>query len=544
VNTTLKSIQQLIYDEDQDLRLSAIRILGAVNSREPAIHKALADLMVETESREIFDAALSALEASPHEQVLKQLVKCLDKAEESQSRVADAIARMGSKIVPALKQQFDKAPQETQRQIVWVLPRLRSHPAHVFLVECLSHPDLQLMREAIRALREEIPTYGQADKADLFGLLHIALKDKRLRQNENALQAVIIALGIVADVKAKAGLLAFVSPETSLQVRRNALISLGKLPLASGRHPDLAAALRPILDDPDYDGLASHAVAVLSLLAPAKEDQDYLLELLDNRHLGVRAYAIRKLAGLDSPANAERLLSFLAVSDQNLKEAALESLARMPSAVNVILKAIDDGLPALRGPDAIRILAGRRNAISAERARNRVRRLLEMRDRGDRRFELNWEALKQIKPDVLQSEILKLAEAAFAGRDYQAAVVNLGLLEKGGLLNSDLRYKLMLAALKISRKSRSRGSRASDPALEHAAGLLAEDPRTLKSRLLAEKILTDEDFLYLGFHFSERLNEERRFGADLLRHLASRWPRRHSAALARQKLHLEGHQET
>ncbi|MCC8116231.1 MAG: hypothetical protein LIP18_03615, partial [Planctomycetes bacterium] len=116
--------------------------------------------------------------------------------------------------------------------------------------------------------------------------------------------------------------------------------------------------------------------------------------------------------------------------------------------------------------------------------------------------------------------------------------------DKGGLLTSDLRYKLMLATLKTSEKSRSRGSRASDPALEHAARLLAENPREFKSRLLAEKILTDEEYLYLGFHFSERLNEERRFGADLLRHVTHKWPRRQSAKLARQKLQLEGHQET
>ncbi|MCC8180196.1 MAG: hypothetical protein LIP23_04695, partial [Planctomycetes bacterium] len=123
----------------------------------------------------------------------------------------------------------------------------------------------------------------------------------------------------------------------------------------------------------------------------------------------------------------------------------------------------------------------------------------------------------------------------------QSAASRLSLLDKGGLLNSELRYQLMLATLKISEKSRSRGSRAADPALEHVSRLLAENPREFKARLLSEKILTDDDYLYLGFHFSERLNEERRFGADLLRHVALRWPRRQSAKLAKQKLQLEGH---
>ena len=86
----------------------------------------------------------------------------------------------------------------------------------------------------------------------------------------------------------------------------------------------------------------------------------------------------------------------------------------------------------------------------------------------------------------------------------------------------------------------SRRSRASDPALEHAARLLADNPKEFKQHLLAEKILNDEDYFYLGFHFSERLNEERRFGADLLRHVLARWPRRQSAKSAKQKLQVEG----
>ncbi len=249
------------------------------------------------------------------------------------------------------------------------------------------------------------------------------------------------------------------------------------------------------------------------------------------------------LASLDSPQNAQLIMEFLGASDQDLKEAALDALSKMPSAVNIILKAIDEHPGQLRIQDMVRILANHHNRITPERARNRIKKMLELRGKGDKRFELNWEALKQLKPEVLQAEILKLAEDAFKKQDYEAAAANLGLLDRGGLLTSDLRYRLMLATLKISEKSKSRSSRAADPALEHVTRLLAENPRDFRTRVLAEKILTDEDFLYLGFHFSERVNEERRFGADMLRHVVQRWPRRQSAKSAKQKLKLEGHQE-
>ncbi len=518
-------------------------VLGAINSREPAVHKALADLMIETDSPEIFDAALTAIEASPHEQILKQLVRVLDKSEDHQDRVVDAIAKIGAKAVPSLKQQFDKVPPETQRRMVRVLPRIRSHLAHAFLIECLAHPDLQLMREAVRSLREEIAGYNAAEKADLFGQLSTALKDRRIKQNDVAVSAIVIALGILADVKAKAALLSFITPGSPAQVRRYALISLASLPLSNAAHPDVAAALYPLLDDPDYDGVVRHAVAVLAILPTSKNDQEVLRGLLANRHAGVRVFAMSKLANLDSAANAEMIMEFLSASDQDLKEAALDALSRMPSTVNIVLKAIDENPGALRVQDMVRILSHHRNRITPERARNRIKRMLEMRGKGDKRFELNWEALKQLKPEVLQAEILKLADKAFLAGEFEAAASHLGLLDKGGLLTSDLRYRLMLATLKISEKSRSRSGRAADPALDHASRLLAENPRDFKAKLLAEKILTDEEYLYLGFHFSERLNEERRFGADLLRHVANRWPRRQSAKAARQKLQLEGHQE-
>lgn len=543
MNATLKSIQQLIYSPEDDLRLAAIRVLGAINSREPAIHKALADLMIETDNPDIFDAALTAIEASPHEQILKQLVRVLDKTEDHQDRVIDAIAKIGAKAVPSLKQQFDKVPPETQRRMVRILPRIRTHPAHTFLIDCLAHPDLQLMREAVRALRDEMPEYAPAEKTDLFNQLVASLKDKRIKTNDIAISAVIIALGIIADIKAKPALLSYIAPGSSPQVRRYALISLASLPLGSGSHPDVAAALFPLLDDPDYEGLVRHAIAALSLLPPSKNDQEILQGHLHNRHVGVRVFAMNKLAHLDSPVNAQMIMEFVPASDQDLKEAALDALAAMPSTVNIILKTIDEDPLSLRVHDMVRILSHHRNRITPERARNRIKKMLEHRGAGDKRFELNWEALKQLKPEVLQAEILKIADKAFSNGDFAVAAANLALLDRGGLLTPELRYRLLLSNLKTSEKSRSRSSRAADPALEHAAQLLAENPRELKSRLLAEKILGDEDFLYLGFHFSERVNEERRFGADLLRHILHRWPRRQSAKAAKQKLQLEGHQE-
>ncbi len=515
-------------------------MLRAINTKELGVHKALADLMLETDDPEIFEAALETIESTPHEQILRQLIRVLDKGDQYQERILDAIAKIGPKAIQPLKQQFEKVPPETQRRMVRVLPRIRTHLAHAFFIDCLAHPDLHLMREAIRALREEIGKYTQPEKNDLLGQLQLQLKDERIRQNDSALSAGIIALGIIADPRSEAKLLSFVTSAGFPQVRRYALMSLSCLPLNVGKHPEVASALYPLLDDPDYDGLVRHAIAVLELLQPEKDDQDRLRGLLKNRHHGVRIYAIGKLAHLDSPANAQLIMEFLPASDQALKEAAIEALSQMTSTVNIVLKTIDENPSQIRNQDMIRILSSHPNRITPERARNRVKKMLDMRSHTDRNFELHWDALKSLRPDILQTEILKITDSAFDKGEYKKAKDNLDLLDRGGLLTPELRYKLMLASLKTSEKSRSRSSRASDPALEHASKLLAENPKDFKQKLMSEKILNDEDYFYLGFHFSERLNEERRFGADLLRHVIARWPRRHTAKSAKQKLQIEG----
>jgi HEAT repeat protein len=540
VNATLKSIQQLITHPDRELRLSAIRVLRAINIREMAIHKILANLMIETDDSEIFEAALATIEAAPHEQILRQLVRTLDRDEKYLERILDAIAKIGSKAVLPLKQQFEKVPPETQRRMVRVLPRIRTHLAHSFLIDCLAHPDLILMREAIRALREEIEKYNPAERNDLLSQLQLQLKDKRFRQNDSALSAGIIALGIIADPRSESKLLSFAAPGGTTHIRRYALMSLANLPLADSSHPEIVSALYPMLEDPDYDGLVRHAVTVLELINPDPDEQDHLRSLLKNRHTGVRIFAIGKLASLDSAPNAQLILDFLSASDQALKEAAVTALSQMPAAVNIILKAIDETPGQLRIQDVVSILSHHANRITAERARNRIKKLLAMDRHNDRFFDIHWEAMKNLRPDILRTEILKIVDEAFSAGQYRQAKEHLELLDIGGLLTVDLRYRLMLASLKVSSKSRSRSYRASDPALEHAVQLLLENPRDFKRRLVSEKILSDEDFLYLGYHFSERLNEERRFGADILRHVVTTWPRRQSAKTAKQKLQVEG----
>jgi len=386
-----------------------------------------------------------------------------------------------------------------------------------------------------------VDRYSPGERADLYSRLSSALKDRQYRANESALSAIIISLGILKNPAAKARLLPFVKPDHPLQVRRHALMSLASLDYPSDRQADLQEALFPILDDADYDGLVRHAVQTLARTVPVRGDQDRLRALLPNRHAGVRAYAVRALGMLDSATHAQLILPFLGDADTALRSAAEEALRRMPSAPGVILKALDENPPRARGEEMVRLLESHPNRLPANRARLRVKKMFELQAKGDPQYELHWTALRHLRGDILQAEILHLADEAFAAKNYAGARDRLLLFDGSDLLGWEARYKLAVACLKTSRKDRARNYRASDPALEQMAALLAANAKGLKQKLFADRALTDEDLFYVGFHFSERLNEERRFGADVLVHVAHKWPRRATAKAARTKLAVEGH---
>lgn len=541
VNATLKAIVGLLKQDNRELKIAAIRVLGAIDSREPSIHKALGEILPQSEDPAIIAAVFAAIETNPHEQMLRFLIEALERHGEYEDRILNAIAKIGGKAVIALKQQFDRVASASQHQLVRVLPRIRTAQAHAFWAECCFSTDHELIRQAVHALREEIDRYDAKEKQDLFTRLVAALPDRRLRGNEASLSALIISLGILAELKAKKSLLEYLGPEHSEQIRRHALMSLARLEYVGDKHGDVIGAILPLLGEADYEGLVRHAVAVLMRIKPRREDGERLKALLKSSHPGVVAYALRALGQIDNKTNAEQVLDFLSRPEVAIRDAAAETLRLMPSAVHAILKRLDSVPDPNRASELVKILESHANRIKPDKAREMAQRMFELHAQGDEHYQLYRTALRHLRADVLLAEVRSRAEKAHQRKDFAGVRDGLKLLDHTELLDSELLFQLTIAKLKTSRKDRSRSSRQSDYCLEHISTLLHEDPKGFKRRFLAERCLDDEDFLYVGFHFSERLNQERRFGADILRYVIKKWPRRQTAQVARQKLQVEGH---
>lgn len=541
MNVTLKSICALARQDNPDLQQAAIRVLGAMRLHDANVSKVLGELLVSTSNPILIEALLEAFERNPNEYALKYILKIVDREDEFQDRVLAAIALVGSKAVLAIKQQFDRVAPKTRQQLVYVLARIRTTAAHQLLIECFFRADHDLVREAVHALREEIHLYQKRERQDLYSGLETALKDKRLAKNESAQSALLIALGILAEVKAQGWLLAYTNSKHPEKIRRHALISLACLPSSGNRHQEVFLALLPILEEQNYEGIVRHAVAVLLDQKPRRADSGKYQKLLRNQHVGVQALAIQMLGRLDNLKNVEMVLEFIRHKEARLRDVATAAIRKMPSAVPVILKRLDEVRNSALARDLVRLLEAHGNRIKKDKAREMAKHLVALFQAQDKHYKLYLTALRHLDSDTLGQELVAQSRRAWKKRDFSEVCAYLGLLEDTGLLAPETLFQLAVAGVKTSRKVRSRSARVADPCLGHIASLLREDPKGFRRRFLAEEVLDEEDFLYVGYHFSEHKHEERRFGGDLLRYVIRKWSRRKSAQVARQKLKAEGH---
>ena len=540
-NSTLKEISSLLRHRDTELQIAAVRVLGAIKVDDPQIIRQLGELLVGSGNPHVRRSVLLALESSPHDLALKYLLQSLEKDEALLEQTLEVIARIGAKAVALLEQSLPKLPQGVQRALVAVLPKIRTSAAHAFFIQCCHNEDHELVRNAVHTLREEIANYNTREQGDLRDKLLAALGSKKTLDNPAALSSCIICLGIIGQVQVKTKLIPFLNKSWPTQIRRHALMSLARFEYAGTRHQDVFEAVLPLLNEAEYEELVRHAVQVLVRIKPRRTENNKIRALLENKHQGVRIYAVQALSQLDSVTNVESLLGLLRAPDIKLREAAAQALRVMPTAVPVVLKRLDTVRDKKEAFEMVRILESHGNRIKPDKAREMVERMLELYAKGDEHYQLYRTALRHLRGETLKEDICQRAAKARAAGDWEKTRDLLKLLDHTELLTPDIRFELATAKIKTSKKDFARSFRLSDYSLEHIAILLREDPKGFRARFLAEKAFEPEDLLYVGFHFCEQLNEERRFGIDVLQYIIKKYPRKEAAQAAKNKLKIEGH---
>jgi hypothetical protein len=123
-------------------------------------------------------------------------------------------------------------------------------------------------------------------------------------------------------------------------------------------------------------------------------------------------------------------------------------------------------------------------------------------------------------------------------KKWAKAVECLRQVARSEALDSELRYELSVCNIKQSAKDLAPHLRSEDSALRGFQALLQDKNFKLFDQLKKEKVLDAADFYYVGFHFSEGLGGELKFGRKLLEHVVKRWPKTKEGKAARNKIKL------
>jgi len=539
LNGTLKTICAMLRDEDTQIRRSAAVVLARIRPREPGAIKAIGETLAGTSDPEIAEALLAALRRAPHDSAVKYLLQAVTNETLDRHAVLETLGNTGPRAVMTLKRLYPKLDPSVHQVVAEVLPRIRTEPALGFLCELFYHEDHEVVRAAVHALREEIDNFNKKQRNDLVRRLRSMLEERRTRRSPTALSAVLISLGIVGENRCKKPLLPYVSRDHDAGVRRHALMSLARLPYKGETHGDVVRALLPILDEEDPQ-LVHHAVEVLQQIKPRRKDAETLRKLVESPHGEVQAYAVRALGQLDTVGHARLIRQFLGHQDRNLRDAAREALSHMSNAAQVLVEEIEEIEDPAAAADLVDILGDHRKRVGQEATRRMAQRLFELVAASDPRAQVYRNALLAVQREGFRRSVLARANAARKAKDHHRERDCLALLEGTAHITPEIRMRLAVVRIKSSRKDMDRSQRMRDPALEEVSRLLMDGGKEFARAFLAEPALGPEDYLYVGIHFSERINEERRFGADVLRHVTRKWPRTKGAKAATKQLKKEG----
>ena len=126
-------------------------------------------------------------------------------------------------------------------------------------------------------------------------------------------------------------------------------------------------------------------------------------------------------------------------------------------------------------------------------------------------------------------------------RKFAEAVGLLAFLAAARHIDAEGRYQLALSRLLFdaAQKRDADEAPAGDATMGYFA-LLVREGFPVLDRLKRESMVAPDELLRVGEHFTEAVGDERRFGAELLHHVADKHGRRRAGEEARSRLRAEG----
>lgn len=535
---TIERICDLLKSSDGMRRCAAAMVLGELAPHDPAVVKALGEALQDG-SQLLTKYVLEAFEAIGTKAVVPHVLPLLDADDmELKMRAASIVSRVGGDMLGELKKRFDAAPPMQKRLLIDIIARMHSRPAMQVVLDTLFQTDFELVKETCQAVRRHINTASPAERKALHKQVVQFMNSAAVKKNDRVLTSCVILVGYIAAPDAAKELLKLTGPRQNLYVRQYALVGLKGMEHAGAAAGMVARTMIGYLGEPDYANIVQHALDNVERLPLPPSYASHWRKLLQNEHPGVRAFAARKLAAIDSTDVNKLMVALLAHPDTQVSEVAAGALARHTTATKLLLDLIVREKNADKVWRLAKILKPHGERVDKSTRKKFSFLAGKTLEADDPRCEAYFYFLRNLDPSLADHVLLDAGRKFKAARKWNRAVQCLKQLAATDLFDADIRYDLSVANLKLSPKDLGLHLRGDDHALRGFQALLADKHVPLMDRLVKDKTLDASDLFFVGFHFAEGHGPERDFGTKLLEHVAKKWPASKDGKAAKNKLKL------
>lgn len=512
MNDTIKIIVGLLEGGKPELQVAAAQILGELRPKEAPALRALQGSM--RRSPVLGRFCLDALAKIQTAEALAVLADTLLDADPLADHAMQLLAEIGTAAHPVLASRFAATIGESSLRILGVMARHLGKDAVPVFVHALLTPDLTA--HAARILMASTTTVPAG-----FGKL---LREGLAKHLEDALPEACLAnvVGVLAKVDgegAKALLLRHTAAQQPAAVRSAAFRALRGTALT-------AAQLRSLLDlleDADQKDVHEAAREVLASLPEVPEGVlPVMKRLLAARQPEQRLFALRMLRTAGGVELAKFALKWLDHADERFREAAVEALAHNRQAHELVLRLLvttkEPGLAEV----AAGILTRQAPHLTPKFARGLAEKAIKLLSGHVRVADLLLDiSLVATGAKVVPFLVECCARMRRSGRRLDAMHV-LARIASTPHGDAEVRYQLALTKLLHDATQSPNESAAPGNSTMGFLATLVRDGFPLMERLRKESVVTPELLLRVATHFTEGVGAERRFGTELLQHLATR----------------------
>jgi HEAT repeat protein len=530
MNETTRSILAILeQDKPPELKIAAAQILGELAPQDPGVVRTLAGAAGAGEDY-LARPVILALGAIRSPAALQVLLGHLDGRHADVA--AHVLAEIGGTVAVEIESAFATASPEAQGRMLSILGRCRSARALATLEAAVLMPGL-----AKRAADLVIET--QLEGLDAKQRNAVQSRLAKLAKQELSPESRAAVLTLIAKVEgagARTLLLEHVGGDQPAMVRAAALRALRGMKLT----PTQALTILDLLAEADVTHVVEPALDLLREVdAWPEKAVPKLRKLLEADSPALLRFGIDSMRRVADPEIVKPMLALLHGRSEELAAAAAAALGANPHAREPMLRAF----LAEKDLGAARRMLPPLAALCAELDEKTQVALVE---RGAKQLighdplgELVLELVARCVGERGVAQILDKAIRLRKQRKYPESVALLVYLAHTGRLDREGRFQLALSRLLIDQLSpRVEMNHTGDATMGHFA-LLVRDGFPLGDRLKRETAVTPELMLRIGQHFAGQAGEDRRFGLELLQHVAQKFAKRRAGEEARGVLRVE-----